>query len=343
MTHMLRRLSPLAKPLLLASVLWLTALPASAVNWVQSEIEGQDSDADGIRDDVGRFINQQWKDSSLQAWAREAARAGQAYIMSNGNPYALHRAHAFMERARRCLTETHSPDAAREVINQVLGAQLDTYERRQTYQQALSHWVHRVQHESLPSQPDDNWNPGCGRQPSVVESPARSTLPVAKLPTPAPAEDGLPPPNFFLDEDEAESGTNPLVVDADGPSTSVRVMPLPAATDGTGATSQGDAAVPISNEQQTGGWTTYRPRQRARPAVQNTADTATHLPVQKLRSGQSAALPIGSQNNRRERPNRSEPVIVRGDDTTLSRAVSGDALPPGLQELAPYIRRIERR
>lgn len=340
MNAMLRSLLRCAKPLLCVIGLAAPHQAALAVNWVQSEIEGSDSNADGVRDDVAEFIEQQWQDPGLRAWAMEAARAGQAYLMSNGNPYALHRANAFMTRARRCLTETRSPDQARLIINSVLGAQLNSYERRQSYQKALDLWVHKVQHQDLPSKPDDNWTAECGPRPGSGPRIFEAGEPAGNLPELAEQDENLPPPNFFLGD--STQSKDPA------PSGSVIVKPLPTAGASEGSTNLSQLKAAAAGADAPGGWTTYSPRQRpAKASEPPSRDEPSSLPVQKLEAGQStASLPQPASSapvQARAAPAKRRPVRIEYSRPVPGQGQSGPALPPNLEELAPYIRSIERR
>lgn len=296
---------------------------AWALNWEQSAIAGEDANGDGVRDDVASFIDQHWQADDLRHWAHEAARASQAYLLSGGNRFALHRAHAFMERSRRCLGETHGPQVANTVINRVLRIQLDSYERKQRYKEAVDQWVHKVSREDLPQHPDDSWNPACG----PGHEPASR---VANIPQPqANAEDSeLPPPNFFITRAMPKEPGN-----REASSASVKVRPLPTPPLPDAATG-GDAAVTAPP---TGQWTTYTPRPHQPQGTANPGTVDSRLPVRRLSDGEPPAVarreaaPVSTAPTRAAAPPRSHTVT------------SSDRLPPALRELAPFIRDVQQR
>lgn len=351
---MLRRLSQQTKTCWLIACLCLGSTPAFAVNWQSSAIEGADANADGIRDDVMSFIQTRWSDVGMRFWATEAAKAGQAYLLSDGNAYALQRAHAFMERSRRCLTELKSPETANNVINQVLNKQLDTYNRQKAYKEAVSQWMYEVSREGLPSRPDADWTPACDVQPGLAPKFSPATEMVFSLPTDeatdnqgdrtqaqptvnGSAEDAVPPPNFFItrampaEADEAES-----------PSGSVKVKPLPVtklsprdSTINTTAAKRANTAAKSNKP----GWQTYSPR-KPNPAVlknkpaQSTA-RANQLPVEKRAPGKAPIRTKATQ------PARSG--IAAKPHTPQQAVTSVNQLPPALRELAPFIQSVEQR
>lgn len=320
MKLILRRPAPQTKtwlPLLFLAL----CFPAWALDWQRSAVEGPDNDYDGVRDDVAQHIRERWEDPLLRFWAMEAARATQAYILSQNNAYALHRAHAFMERARRCLTESRDPAVANQVINRVLKTQLDTYERKSLYKDAVDHWIHKVNREDLPSAPDDRWTAACSVAPGANPAPVLHTAASGPLPATA-TDENLPPPNFFLTRAlprESGSATSPRAGSA-----SVVVRPLtPAATDEQDGPS---------------GWQTYTPRPRPRPA--ETGPTVRSLPLPTIRpESRTAAAAAGMTRQ----PAPSPSVTTQARPATPAVAASAPPLPAALQDLAPYIRSIERR
>lgn len=310
MHFMLRRFRPQTKPLLFLVLLCLPAAGSWALNWEPAAIAGEDADGDGIRDDVAGFIQQHWQAEDLRHWASEAARASQSYLTSGGNRFALQRAHAFMERSRRCLTQAHGPQLANTVINRVLRIQLDSYERQQRYKEAVDQWVHKVSREGLPARPDDDWNPACG--PEHAPAPQTAGIPQAQG---TADNDELPPPNFFITRAMPRDPDNT----GEATSASVKVRPLPSVPlPDTGGATNSDAATPPV----TGSWTTYTPRPRGTqqpPVVQSSRG----LPVRRLRAGESAAMA------RRE----PAPAAVR----------PARPVPPALRELAPFIQDVQQR
>ncbi|MGB1580816.1 MAG: hypothetical protein ACPHER_04840 [Nevskiales bacterium] len=308
-----------------------SACHAASLNWDPSAIAGQDANNDGIRDDVAEFIESHWQASDMRFWAAEAAKASQAYLTSGGNRFALHRAHAFMERSRRCLTKAHGPQVANSVINRILRIQLDNYERQQRYKEAVDQWVHKVSREDLPHEPDDNWNASCG--PSIANTPAK----FATLPRPSAdgENDDLPPPNFFI------TRAMPPESDRQG-STSLQSIPLPDAAPGRPAASK-QSQIPTPD---TGSWTTYSPRPRPQASQ---AEAQNRLRVRKLERGESAAVSYKPQN--RPVPSRAVSIQALGHTSAQQKPAvpqqtpihRNSRLPAALQELAPFIRDVQQR
>ena len=344
MNLMLRRKRLQAKAFLMLSLLMLPLGAVHAVDGNLSAIVGADTNNDGVRDDVGQYIQQRWRDPQLRFWATEAARGTQAYLASDGNRFALHRAHAFLERARRCLNESHDAQKANQIINAVLNVQLDTYARKLRYKEAVDAWLHKVSREDLPSQPDDNWDSSCKRADGTlyveagtqgVDSPALQD------------EETLPPPNFFITKAKPRSGTGV------GTAASVDITPLvPLPTEGFDSPT---AAEQASGNQAPaiGRWTTYSPRkpnpkyfsssQATQPGGRSTA-----LPVRKLKQGETAQI---AGQAARPKPYKPSPITAAAPKPKpAARPVTRPAVrpaqprvPAALQDLAPYIQTIERR
>ena len=330
------RLGSLLLPLV---ILQQTPCHAAALNWDKDAIAGQDANSDGIRDDVASFIQNHWQASDMRFWASEAAKASQAYLTSGGNRFALHRAHEVMSRSRRCLTESYDPQTANSVINRVLRIQLNNYERQQRYKEAVDQWVHKVSREDLPKQPDDDWDPSCG--PGSSGTTVVTAAPGITSPRPqATAEnEDLPPPNFFITRAMPRNPSK-----QDGPSASIKVVPLPGAESTEPAKPQESASVATPS---TGSWTTYAPRPREKTAE---TEAENNLRVRKLRQGESAAVayqpqpatpatvpkPVAVQVTNRPVAQQRKPV----EQTVIH---PDSRLPAALRELAPFIRDVKQR
>ncbi len=303
----------------------------------------------------------------MQFWALETARAAQAYLLSQGNPYALHRAHAFMARARRCLSETKDPRIANMVINRVLNKQLDTVKRQQVYKEAVDQWIHKVNRTEMPTRPDDRWSAACdGPEPEAgadytVRLPSAGTA-ITRLSLPAAEEkEMLPPPNFFI------TRAMPLTDESDeqpplAASASVAVTPLPVTPLETQpvATADNDPGSEIPTPT-IGGWQMYPPRprdesasrvikpSRATTRIKVASKANPKLRVKKLQPGyvESTEQPnvaVAIAKTAPAAPVQAAPSPIQPEPTTQEDPTNRvDALPAALRELAPYIRNIERR
>lgn len=185
---------------------------ANAVQWLAPKHAGIDHDRDGIRDDVAITVRKTYKKSADRHWAMEIARSGQRFVVSDGNPFAVYRAQAEMQRAMSCLSRYKDNEDAVELRNSVLRLVLDTQPRQRAFADAVSKWEEDIRHRKLPSKPDDRWDDGCGAHGGTAKSAARTVLlkpgqahtlsPRTDLTEPVILEaNALPPPNFFLTGD----------------------------------------------------------------------------------------------------------------------------------------------
>ena len=144
---------------------------ANAVKWLESPHAGMDANGDGIRDDVAESLIQEYPKRNWHHWASEIARAGQRFVTSEGNPFAIYRAQSEMQRALRCLTQLGGDLKASGVRDLVLSKVLNTDARQHAYNAAIAQWEEDVRHRDLPSRPDDRWDATCGAYGKAVYQP----------------------------------------------------------------------------------------------------------------------------------------------------------------------------
>ncbi len=192
---------------------------ATPVQWVELPNAGIDSDYDGVRDDVAAEIRKRYRLIKDRRWPMEIARAGQRHVTSDGNPFAIYRAQAEMQRALLCLIQSNDEKTADNVRDEVLGLVLNTDSRKLAYSNSIAQWESDVRHRNLPSRPDDRWQEGCGKNPALsnvvvrtkqeASEPAVQELQKTDLTIEPEIKklDNLPAPNFFLIKEESEKKT----------------------------------------------------------------------------------------------------------------------------------------
>lgn len=200
---------------------------ATPVQWVELPNAGIDSDYDGVRDDVAAEIRKRYTQVRERRWPMEIARAGQRHVTSDGNPFAIYRAQAEMQRAIRCITKSNNQAVAESVRDEILELVLNTKSRRLAYSSSIALWEDDIRHRELPARPDDRWQESCGNsyplthvvrvqtraddsaQAATVQERAAPAIETAPLTSSYEMEveamEALPPPNFFLTQSEPAS------------------------------------------------------------------------------------------------------------------------------------------
>lgn len=101
-------------------------LPPDPAEAGKQTIEGIDSDHDGIRDDLQRFIAiTSASDPLVQRALRQSARAGEAFLLGSGDNAGTYRDAQAVQRSINCLYFVQ-PSRARELRRQLQAALLNT-------------------------------------------------------------------------------------------------------------------------------------------------------------------------------------------------------------------------
>lgn len=139
-----------------------TNLPPDPGAVGKATLAGVDSDNDGVRDDVQRWIVMTYPNSQkTRAGLRQLAQDYQQFILNAANPTQIYNAARLMGKTNRCLAYISDVPSIR---GELKAQMLNTYVRSKAFLQADRHLSGRM-YKGLPYK---RWKQGCNFNPDVM-------------------------------------------------------------------------------------------------------------------------------------------------------------------------------
>lgn len=96
-------------------------------------IEGIDSDNDGVRDDIQRYIALTYENESTRKALTKYAKAQQSFLLSDDNKEKAIENVKIRSKATGCLRLIHSFDEAYQILDEIKPTIINTKERMRAY------------------------------------------------------------------------------------------------------------------------------------------------------------------------------------------------------------------